>query len=108
MRDELGRLREEIDALDAEVLRLLAERFRRVVGIACEKVRLELPIEDRAREVRLARAYAAAAATHGLEPRVAEALFAMLLEESKRHQRETIARLEAGSASEIVEKPSAE
>ena len=86
MNPELARLRAEIDELDAEVLRLLAERFRRVVGIAREKERLGLPTEDRGREAVLAKAYAEVAASHGLEQSVAEGLFDLLLRESKRHQ----------------------
>ena len=87
-RAELARRRAAIDALDEEMLRLCAERLRHVVVIAGCKARLGLGIVDTERERTLATSYAESAAKHGLAPRVAEALYELLLRESKRHQRE--------------------
>ena len=87
-RAELVRRREAIDGLDEEMLRLCAERLRHVVVIAGCKARLGLGVVDVQRERLLATRYADVARAHGLAPRVAEALYELLLRESKRHQHE--------------------
>ena len=50
---------------------------------------------DAAREQRLTRLYEETARTHGLKPRVARAVFELLLRESKQHQRDAQAGGEA-------------
>ena len=86
MSRELERLRAEIDALDGQVLALLARRFRLVADIAREKARLGRAIADPEREARLVQGFEQAGRELGLEARLCTELLAAILATSKRLQ----------------------
>ncbi|MFH1849583.1 MAG: chorismate mutase [archaeon] len=78
----LKSLRSHIDALDAELIRILTERFGLCNDIAEMKRQAEMPIHDRSREEAILKAVKKS----GLERKFAERLFRLILKESKRIQ----------------------
>jgi chorismate mutase len=67
----LARLREQIDAIDDEIVGLLARRADVVRSVAEFKEKVGLPTIDERREEQQLERIGAVAADHGLEPRVA-------------------------------------
>ncbi len=86
MSEELDRLRAEIEDIDAELIALLAKRFRRIEELARVKAAHRLPVEDAEREARLRELHARWAKRQGIDPAVALRVFAAILAESKRVQ----------------------
>jgi len=90
----LGALRDRIDALDRQIIALLAERLRTVEEVAAAKLDAASPFRDRAREelllVRL-REHAAAA---GVDPHEIERLYRVVLDMSVAHQEAAVRRRE--------------
>ncbi len=83
MSDSLQDIRARIDALDAGILRLLAERMRTVAMLKPLKKGM---VEDPERETAVRAAWADEAAKLGLSPEFATALLAIIFAESKRLQ----------------------
>jgi chorismate mutase len=83
MSDSIQDIRARIDALDAGILRLLAERMRTVAMLKPLKKGM---VEDPARETQVRAAWADEAAKMGLSPEFATALLAIIFAESKRLQ----------------------
>ena len=81
--EELERLREEIDRVDAELVELLNKRLQLVDEIGALKRGQGLPVRDRAREEEL---LAHIRAQAGEQADEAEALFLALLDISRARQ----------------------
>ena len=85
--DELARLRRGIGALDADLIRVLANRFALVDRLAEIKREQGIPIEDAARERTLCRLYESICAREGFDPESAKRIFHAIFAESKERQR---------------------
>ncbi len=85
---ELDSIRDRLDALDARLVDLLAERAALASGAAEAKARDGLPLYDRAREQELLEAVERRAAARGLSPGLAADVMGRLLAESARVQAE--------------------
>lgn len=83
---ELEPLREEIDGIDTEVVRLLARRMRVATEIKKIKLQSGTATFDPAREERLKARIADMASEQGLSPDFALGLYEQILVESKRIQ----------------------
>jgi chorismate mutase len=102
---ELSRLRSSIDNLDAALVHLLAERFKRTEEVGRLKAAHDLPPADPAREAaQIARLRGLAKAAR-LDPAVAERFLSFIIEEVVRHH-EVIAR--AGTVDALGRPRSAE
>jgi chorismate mutase len=91
----LAQLRSEIDAVDARIVALLAERRRLVEKLAGEKAEAALGPVDAARETELVRRWAAHAAREGLPDRAAIGVLDAILAESRGHVADAIERARA-------------
>ncbi len=86
MKEDIDEIRHRIQALDAEVISRLAERFRLVRRLGGLKQDLGLPVEDLARERELASWHESMAASRGCDPVRIRRIFSTVLDESKRMQ----------------------
>ena len=75
MRPRLDDARAQIDAIDAEILDLLARRAAIVAALWAEKVAANVPLRDPAREAAMLEALRAAARQRGLDPDRIAAVF---------------------------------
>ena len=82
----LEELREKVDAIDHELLRLLARRRAVVEEISAWKLPRAEPIQDVLRERDLLADRLAHAGRLGLEPGMVTALFELVLRASREHQ----------------------
>ena len=82
MTAELEELRTEIDAVDAELVRLLARRFRAVVGIAAIKAENGLPVVVPERIDAVQDRVATLAAEAGMDPAIARRLWRAIIDEA--------------------------
>jgi chorismate mutase len=89
--EELGRLRESIDNIDAAVVHMLAERFKCTQQVGRLKAEYGLPPADPAREARQITRLRQLAESAKLDPAFAEKLLNFVIAEVIRHH-ETIAR----------------
>lgn len=88
---ELSRLRQSIDNIDAALIHMLAERFKCTQQVGRLKARLGLPPSDPAREAQqIARLRSLAEGAH-LDPEFAEKFLAFVIREVIRHH-EALAR----------------
>jgi len=78
----LDSLRAKIDAADAELVRLLARRFRAVEGIAVLKAENGMPVIDPARIDAVQDRVAELAAAAGLDPGIARRLWRAIIDEA--------------------------
>lgn len=76
----LEQLRSEIDALDAELIEILAQRFRLTDAIGQLKKTWQLPPVDREREARQALNIRALAQQHGLRVDIAERVLRVVID----------------------------
>ncbi len=83
---DLSDLRRRLEALDRQILHLLAERQRLVTDVAHAKVRAAASFRDRAREEHLLRELRSAATELGLDPHQVERLYRVVLDMSVAHQ----------------------
>ena len=83
----LEKLREKIDKLDGKLLEILAARFSVVEEINKVKKKQNKPVFDLARENKLLDKISSKSKEIGLDNRFTRILFGMLLDESKRIQR---------------------
>ncbi|MEU0277400.1 chorismate mutase [Streptomyces sp. NPDC088147] len=90
VRDELNRLRESIDNIDAAVVHMLAERFKCTQQVGVLKAEHRLPPADPAREARQITRLRQLAESARLDPVFAEKLLNFIIAEVIRHH-ETIA-----------------
>lgn len=88
---DLHAVRAHFDAIDAQLLALLAQRHAAARAAAHHKGALGLPITDLAREHAAARARAAIARALGLDDDVVQQIFAPIVAASKRAQADLLA-----------------
>ena len=82
---ELSELRREIDLVDRELVRLLAERRRVVTRLAAAKRRASLEAVDPAREAELHARWAEHAEACGLPPAIVSDVLEAILGSSRAH-----------------------
>ena len=83
--EELLRLRDSIDNIDAALIHLLAERFKCTQQVGRLKARLGLPASDREREARQVARLRALAEGAKLDPEFAEKFLAFVVREVIQH-----------------------
>ena len=83
---ELLELRDQIDAIDADLLTTLSRRTELVAQVARVKKRYRVPIRDRTREAEILKDRRARSATLGLPHQVIENLYRVLLTASREYQ----------------------
>jgi len=91
---DLTELRQTIEAIDSELLALLARRLEVVVPIAEAKLEAASPFRDSLREGIVFSRVRDLARGHGLDPHRAEALYRLLLEWSVARQQEHVRQRE--------------
>ncbi len=84
-------LRRKIDALDEELVRLLAERVQASQLIGREKEKVGLPVLDAARERRVLDGVRARAASYGVDERDMERIYERIMDATKAVQHTTVA-----------------
>ncbi|MFB8243936.1 chorismate mutase [Streptomyces sp. NPDC055952] len=85
VREELARLRDSIDNIDAAVVHMLAERFKATQQVGLLKARHQLPPADPAREARQIARLRALAEDAKLDPAFAEKFLNFIVAEVIRH-----------------------
>ncbi|MFB6845745.1 chorismate mutase [Streptomyces sp. NPDC056373] len=85
VREELARLRDSIDNIDAAVVHMLAERFKCTQQVGHLKARHQLPPADPAREARQIARLRALAENAKLDPAFAEKFLNFIVAEVIRH-----------------------
>ncbi len=83
--------RTEIDAIDREIVRLIARRREHAVAIAEAKTARGIALRTPEREEELLVNLEAVAAEHGIEPSDVRRVFELLLRQSRREQRRRVA-----------------
>jgi chorismate mutase-like protein len=84
----VNRMRDHIDLVDREIVRLLARRQEMSLEIGRVKARRGLPVRAPEREAELLAIIRQEAETQGISPDLVNALFEMVLEHSRRVQEE--------------------
>jgi chorismate mutase/prephenate dehydratase len=87
---DLSTLRDRIDAVDRQIIALVAERLRIVEEVAVAKLEAASPFRDRAREEALLLRLRERAAEAGLDPHAIEAMYRVVLDMSVAHQQATV------------------
>ncbi|MFJ6983549.1 MULTISPECIES: chorismate mutase [unclassified Streptomyces] len=85
VQEQLGRLRDSIDNIDAAVVHMLAERFKATQQVGLLKARHQLPPADPAREARQIARLRALAESAKLDPAFAEKFLTFIIAEVIRH-----------------------
>lgn len=85
---ELQVLRNKVDAIDSEVVELLAKRFEVTAQIGKLKARESLSPVDPGREANQIKRYEQLAASKGLNPQVLVNVFRIIIEEVVRRHRD--------------------
>lgn len=80
-------LRNQIDKIDKEIIRLLAERFNVITEIGKKKKERNLLIQNKSRETELIEQLKKEAKTQGISPALVDKLYAEILAESRRLQK---------------------
>src|SRR4051812_5027285 len=80
--DPFGALRAEIDAVDAELVRLFARRFKVVALIGAEKAKRGMPVRVPERIAAVEARVRKLAAESGLEPEIAGRLWQAIIDEA--------------------------
>jgi chorismate mutase len=83
--DDLVRIRESIDNIDAALIHLLAERFKFTKQVGALKASHGMPPADPAREAEQIKRLRALAATANLDPEFAEKFLNFIVTEVIRH-----------------------
>ncbi|MFG3658960.1 chorismate mutase [Streptomyces sp. NPDC047706] len=102
VREELSRLRDSIDNIDAAVVHMLAERFKCTQQVGRLKALHRLPPADPAREARQIDRLRALAESAKLDPGFAEKFLNFIIGEVIRHH-ERIAEDTANSAAPVAD-----
>jgi len=87
---ELLSLRERIEAVDRQIIELLAQRLAIVRDVALAKLAAASPLRDRAREDLLLQRLRELATGAGLDPHQVERLYRVVMELSVAHQEQTL------------------
>ncbi len=91
---QLGALRDRIEAIDRQIITLLAERLHIVEDVAEAKLAAASPFRDRVREDLLLVRLRAEATAAGLDPHEIERLYRVVMDMSVAHQEATVRRRE--------------
>lgn len=83
---DLSTLRDRIDAVDRQIIELLAERLRIVEEVADAKLEAASPFRDRSREERLLLRLREHATAAGIDPHEIERLYRVIMDMSVAHQ----------------------
>ena len=94
---ELAEARATIDNIDADLVHILAERFRCTQRVGHFKARLDLPPADPEREARQVERLRTLAASSGLDPDFAEMFLGFMVREVIRHHEDIKAEYDEGS-----------
>jgi len=86
--EEIGRLRDEINGLNVEIVERLADRVRVAMEIGALKQRHGKPIEDRSREERIYQQVRALAEEAGIDSEGVERVFMEIIALCTRAERE--------------------
>ena len=92
---DLSALRRAIEALDARLLDLLAERMELVERVATAKLDAAWPFRDASREERMLLHLRELAAERGLDPHEVERLYRVVLDMSVAHQQAHVRALDS-------------
>ena len=87
---DLSTLRDRIDAVDRQIIALIAERLRIVEDVAVAKLEAASPFRDREREERLLLRLREHATTAGVDPHQIERLYRVVMDMSVAHQEATV------------------
>jgi chorismate mutase/prephenate dehydratase len=87
---DLSTLRDRIDAVDRQIIALLAERLRIVEEVATAKLEAASPFRDRQREEALLLRLRERAVEAGLDPHQVERLYRVVMDMSVAHQEATV------------------
>ena len=87
---DLATLRERIEAVDREIIRLLAERLKIVEGVVEAKLAAASPFRDREREESLLARLRAIATEAGLDAHQIERLYRVIMDMSVAHQEQAV------------------
>lgn len=91
---DLAEWREQLDTIDAKIIRLLADRFRVTAKIGDHKARHDLPVRDYDREASLLARIERLAIDQGVDPSLANNLMQLIIEQTaKNHQKIRKAKL---------------
>ena len=102
---EITDIRSDIDRVDAEIMRLLAERKAYSLRIAREKGRVDRPSRDQVREEDLIADRIAIGHEHDLDSGLIVKLWRAIVNDSVRVQQEALGRGEATTDTIMVAKP---
>ncbi|MET9389228.1 chorismate mutase [Streptomyces sp. NPDC006624] len=100
VREELARLRDSIDNIDAAVVHMLAERFKCTQQVGHLKAEHQLPPADPAREARQIARLRALAENAKLDPAFAEKFLNFIVAEVIRHHERIADRTLGGTAAD--------
>ncbi|MFT3693548.1 MAG: prephenate dehydratase [Kofleriaceae bacterium] len=92
---DLSKLRERIDAVDRQIIALLADRLRIVEEVALAKLEAASPFRDRDREERLLLRLREHATEAGLDAHSIERIYRVVMDMSVAHQEATVRNREA-------------
>ncbi|HEY7469302.1 MAG TPA: bifunctional 3-deoxy-7-phosphoheptulonate synthase/chorismate mutase [Acidimicrobiia bacterium] len=92
--DDIGQIRDDIDRIDAEILKLLAERKAHSLRIAKEKGRHDRPSRDQLREEGLISDRIASGMEHDLDSGLVNRVWREIVNDSVRIQQEYLGRSE--------------
>src|SRR5690242_16047761 len=87
---DLSALRDRIDAVDRQIIALVANRMKIVEEVAIAKLDAASPFRDRDREERLLLQLREHAAEAGVDPHQIERLYRIVMEMSVAHQELTV------------------
>jgi prephenate dehydratase/chorismate mutase len=90
MPPDLVALRERIEAVDRQIIELLAERMKIVEGVIEAKLATASPFRDREREESLIGKLRAMAVAHGIDPHQIERMYRVVMDMSVAHQEQTV------------------
>jgi chorismate mutase len=89
--ETLDSLRVQIDALDRELARILAERSQLIPKVVEAKLEQDLPIFQPEREALQYEKFATMAAEYGIDPDLVRKIFELIIEQSKDVQNRILA-----------------
>ncbi|MEJ7597706.1 MAG: prephenate dehydratase [Kofleriaceae bacterium] len=87
---DLAMLRDQIEAVDRQIITLLADRQEIVKGVVEAKLATASPVRDREREEALLARLRTMASAAGLDPHQIERLYRVVMEMSVAHQEQTV------------------
>ena len=86
---DLSSLRDHIEAVDRQIIALVAERLRIVEDVAAAKLTTAAPFRDRGREELLIQRLRALATSAGLDPHQVERMYRVIMDMSQYRNTQT-------------------